>query len=172
MKSLHSRILCGLMLLAFVLLAGCARDMEDLKDWVARVKSRQPPPIEPLPEFEPYEKFTYSAYNLRSPFNPGRSPVSKVARQACPEPERPMQPLEAYSLDALAMVGTFTRGGQTWALVKDPKGVVHRVKKGDYMGRDYGRVTIITPTQVTVVERIENNTGRCIKRKATLALDS
>ena len=64
---------CGLLML--VLLAGCARsitstpgDAPNLEKWVADVRARPAPPLEPLPVMQQFETFEYSAQGMRDPF--------------------------------------------------------------------------------------------------------
>ena len=54
------------------LLNGCAGGDQyaDLRNFMAEVERKPLGQIAPLPEFEPYQPFTYGAANLRSPFEP------------------------------------------------------------------------------------------------------
>ncbi len=163
-------------LLIVVLLAGCSQDMGDLKAWVKAQKDRKPPPIEPLPEIKPYETFIYEAQNLRDPF---RLPtMSEVAAQENstspglrPDFNRRRELLEAFPLDSLAMVGTFARKGQQWALIKDPEGVVHHVKEGNYMGTNFGKVIEIREDRVVLRELVPNGNGGYEERVEKILLD-
>ena len=71
--SLNYRKIMGRLLATSVLvsLVGCSSDpTADLEVYVEEVKNNQTASIEPLPEFEPYESFTYDAVDLRDPFTP------------------------------------------------------------------------------------------------------
>ena len=158
-----------------VLLAGCAGDMSDLEAWVQEVQSRQKGRIEPLPEVKPYESFTYAAQDLRDPFTPPSEeailPVlvgsgSKVR----PNLNRPREPLEEYPLDSLRMVGILELKGTRWALIKTPDDTIHRVRVGNYMGQNHGRITRITETQVDLIEIVPDGLGGWMERKAQVAL--
>ncbi len=83
---------------------------------------------------------------------------------------RRRDPLEDYPLDALKMVGTLTRGNQSWAVIQAPDGAVHRAKLGDHMGQNFGMVTKITENKVDLVELIQNPLGDWIEREANLAI--
>ena len=50
------------------------------------------------------------------------------------------------------MVGRLERGGVLWALLRDPAGGIHRVKQGNYIGQDHGRVAEIGSSYIAVVE--------------------
>jgi type IV pilus assembly protein PilP len=60
----------SLLILASLLTAcGVSSGTTDLKQFVDGVMSQPRGVIEPLPVFEPYEAFSYSATGLRSPFD-------------------------------------------------------------------------------------------------------
>lgn len=163
-----------LLLLALSVAAGsgCGRDMRDLERWVEQVKSRPGGEIEPLPEIEPYETFEYSAHDLRSPFTPGREEQPDAKGEGPrPDPNRPREPLESFSLDALDMVGTFELGNERWGLVRDPEGLIHRVQPGNYMGRNYGRIVEVTESRISLVELVPDGSGGWMERDASLALE-
>ncbi len=159
-----------------LLLAGCSQDMSDLKAWVREQKDRKPPPIEPLPEIKPYETFIYEAQNLRDPFrlptiSEATAPGSEIAAGPRPDFKRRRELLEAFPLDSLAMVGTFAMGEQQWALIKDPEGVVHRIKEGNYMGTNFGKVIQIREDRVVLRELIPNGNGGYEERIEKILLD-
>src|SRR5690606_30839903 len=100
--------------------------MIELQNYVNQTVNRPPSAIEPLPEFVRYEAFTYSAASLRSPFD---LPVDLSAlldaqrsSDVRPDENRPREALESFALGSLAMVGTLSRNGQMWALVRDELG--------------------------------------------------
>jgi len=78
--------LAGWILLAAVsgsLVACSSEPTADLELYVQEVKNRQVSKIEPLPEFKPYESFTYMASDLRDPFTePAFSHPQAVATRA------------------------------------------------------------------------------------------
>ncbi len=161
--------------LAALVLGGCAGDLSDLEAWVQEVRARQKGRIEPLPEVKPYETFAYAAQDLRDPFTPPSEeavlPVlagggSKVR----PDLNRPREPLESYPLDSLRMVGVLELKGTRWALIKTPDDTIHRVRVGNYMGQNHGRITRITETEVDLIEIVPDGLGGWMERKAKVAL--
>jgi type IV pilus assembly protein PilP len=57
-------------------LAGCGRgvtstydEAPNLEKWVAEVKARPAPPLDPLPVMQQFETFEYAAQALRDPFS-------------------------------------------------------------------------------------------------------
>lgn len=158
--------------LAGLLLGACSRDMDDLERWVEQVKARPAGEIEPLPEVEPYETFEYSAHDLRSPFTPGRAEQPEQSGEGPrPDPDRPREPLEGFSLDSLDMVGTFELGGERWGLVRDPDGLIHRVQPGNYMGRNYGRIVEVSESRIRLVELVPDGSGGWMERDASMTLE-
>ncbi len=170
--SMHpTRFVLGLAALAMVLgLAGCS-GQGDLHAWVAKVKAQKGAPLQPLPVVKTFETFLYQDQDQRDPFEPA-PPQANDRNSLGPHPDqnRPRQPLEAFPLDSLKMVGTIGAKGGIEALVKDPQGVIHQVHVGDYMGQNYGHVTQVTPGQVELVELVPNGSGGWMERDASIAL--
>lgn len=154
---------------AFVLLlAGCSGgDHKDLVKYMQDTHKRPPKPIEPVPAFEEYKSFSYSAAGSRSPFEPPLdvdfdllSDFGIRPSDVRPDPTRPREFLENFSIGGISMVGTIEKDGLLWALVDDGTGNVHRVKAGNYMGRNHGRILGIDKIQITLVEIItDGGTG-------------
>ncbi|RMG31924.1 MAG: pilus assembly protein PilP [Gammaproteobacteria bacterium] len=164
-------------LIVLALLGGCtaSTDTSDLERFVQQVRARKAAPIEPLPEFKPYETFLYQAFDRRSPFVPSTTDLAAIARHEAgngvhPDPNRPREPLEEYALDSLRMVGTLEKEGRRWALIQTPEGTVHRVTVGNYLGRNNGRIVRITDLGVELKEIVPDGLGGWKERKTTLAL--
>ena len=163
-------------LLAAALTACSGSGNEDLRTYVESVKSRQQVHIEPLPEFAPYETHLYEAAAARDPFTPPvySAPKSAVARAGgsgvSPDFNRPREPLESEPLDSLRMVGTLERQGNSWALVRMSDSTIHRVKPGNYMGQNYGKIISISESEVQVTEIVPDGLGGWMERQAALAL--
>jgi len=151
-------------------LAACS-GQGDLHDWVAQVKARKGAPLPALPVVKTFETFTYQDQDRRDPFEP--APPQATAQNAAgphPDQNRPREPLEAFPLDSLKMVGTIGAKGSVEALIKDPQGVIHQVHVGDYMGQSYGHVLHVTPSEVDLVELVPNGSGGWMERDASVAL--
>ena len=52
------------------LLTACGGDMSDLEQFIDETKLRHHGKVDPLPEFPPYQTFTYEALDVRDPFRP------------------------------------------------------------------------------------------------------
>lgn len=161
-------------------LAGCSQDMSDLRQFVERTKERPGGRIDPIPEFEPYQSFTYEAALLRDPFVPQEGFALPARAQGgegqeagnglSPDLDRRKEPLESYPLDGLKMVGTLTRDEQRWGLVRAPDGTVHQVLPDNYLGQNHGRITAVKPSEITVTEIVPDGQGGWMERQAALAL--
>jgi type IV pilus assembly protein PilP len=87
-----------------------------------------------------------------------------------PDFDRPSEPLEEYPLDSLRMVGTMQKGQETWALILDKDGAIHRVQPGNYMGQNYGKITRVTESEVDLTEIIPDGLGGWMERQSSIAL--
>ena len=50
-------------------LSACVGGQGDLEKWVAEVKARPAPPLDPLPVMQQFETFEYAAQGMRDPFS-------------------------------------------------------------------------------------------------------
>ena len=151
------------------LTSACGSDMSDLETYVAEVKARTSTAIEPIPQLKQYEAFTFEPDDRRDPFTQVQQVSSNVAGPR-PDLNRNREPLEEYTLDALRMVGTINTPAGTFALVKDPDNVVHRVTIKNHMGQNYGEIVGISETEVSLLELVPDGFGSWVQRPASLAL--
>jgi type IV pilus assembly protein PilP len=173
------------LLLVTFLLAGCGDpELEDLQEYVADAKdSSMGKKLEPPPEIDPYRPFTYTAQGLKDPFVVSRfaqpqtfpeedlSSVETIDSGIRPDPNRPREELEKYSLGSLQMMGTFSNAqGELWALVKAPDGLIYRVQEGNYLGSDHGQVVNITEQRIDLTEIIPDGEAGWRYRDAFLSL--
>ena len=158
----------GVVLLA-VALAACGGAQGDLEKWIAEVKARPAPPLDPLPVMQQFETFEYAAQNLRDPFSEAFSGGAGSGPR--PDPGRRKQTLEQFPLDSLDMVGTIGRGPGVVGLVMAPDKVTYRVKPGAYMGQNDGRITAVYEDRIELVELVPDGAGGWLERPASLALE-
>lgn len=166
-----TRVAIAITVLVFTFgLAACSGE-GSLHDWVAQVKARKGAPLPAVPVVKTFETFLYQDQDKRDPFEP--APPQATAQNAAgphPDQNRPRQPLEAFPLDSLKMVGTIGGKGGVEGLVKDPQGVIHQVRAGEYMGQNYGHVTQVTESEIDLVELVPNGSGGWMERDASVAL--
>ena len=162
-------------LMLIALLVGCdsSNDFADLQGFMADVKAKPKGAIEPLPKFQAYEAFTYNAAALRSPFQP---PIKidlvqreKGSKEIKPDETRVKQFLEGFNIETFEMVGTLKNETGAYALVKGAGGV-HRVRAGDYLGRNHGRIMTIDESKIEVMEIVPDGEGGWLERPRTLPL--
>lgn len=161
------------MLALVSLVTGCSGDSKsEVKAFVKDVKSKPTRRVEPLPQVKQYASVIYSARSLASPFTrPDTRTIvtAKVDSGLAPNMDRPPEPLEAFPLDSLKMVGTMIVGGKNSAIIRDPQGVIHSVVKGNYVGNNFGKVTEVTDTEIEINELVPDNRGGWRLRKSTIA---
>jgi len=145
-------------------------DAPNLEKWVAEVKAKPAPPLDPLPVMQQFETFEYAAQELRDPFSTAFTDEDTGSGPR-PEKERRKQPLEQFPLDGLDMVGTLGRGSGIVALVMAPDKVTYRVRPGAYMGQNDGRVTGVTEERIDLVELVPDGAGGWLERPASVALE-
>ena len=158
----------GIPLLALAL-AACGSGRGDLEKWVAEVKARPAPPLDPLPVMQQFETFEYAAQNLRDPFSEAFTGAGSSGPR--PDPGRRKQTLEQFPLDSLDMVGTLGRGPGVVALLLAPDKVTYRVRPGTYLGQSDGRVTAVHEDRIELVELVPDGAGGWLERPATIALE-
>lgn len=153
------------------LLAGCAQDEHaDLRAFMAQAGAGGQQALEPLPPVLVQEVFSYDPGDLPDPFRPRALKAAKAGGAFQPDLTRPRQPLEQYPLDSLRMVGTLVKDGQTYALIRTPDNTLYRIRKGEYMGQNFGLVVAIRETGIELRETVQDGAGDWTETKATLAL--
>ena len=165
-----------LILACVALLAGCEGEKygdlrRELNDMTKDLRGR----VDPLPQVRPYEPVPYQAENEVDPFRPDRIEVAAAAGTGPaasgkqPDLGRPKEPLEAFPLESIQMVGSLTQGAETHGLVKAGPNL-YRVRKGNYMGQNFGVITGIDEVQISLKELIQEGSGEWIERASALQL--
>ena len=160
-----------------ILLGGCgADDQGDLKQELAEATKDFRGRVDPLPQVKPYEPVPYTSEGQIDPFNPQRIDVARVARGSSAgsalieaQRKRPPEPLEAFPLESIKMEGTITQGKETFALVQAGPNL-YRVRKGNYMGQNFGVITAIDESQITLKELVQDSSGEWVERNTSLQL--
>ena len=160
-----------LLLASMLMLTACTKGDGDLRQWLNEVKNRPAPALEPLPLIEDQPVLVYSPDGLRDPF--GKPPLNRMGGTSGPSPDlnRRRQPLEAFTLDGLSMVGTIGTGSNLTGLVLAPDKVTYRVRPGVYMGQSDGRIVSVSPNQIELVELVPDGSGGWLEREAHIAMD-
>ncbi len=166
---------CMLAAGAVILVVACADPaLPELESYAERVRARPAGPLEPVPEIAVVDSFPYLPADRRDPFTMDERAADVAQRRdpsgIAPDPLRRKEPLEAFSLDSLRMVGTLEQQGTRWALIMTPEGMLHRVRTGDYLGRNDGKIIRINSTALLLTEFVEKAPGEWEQRQASMAL--
>jgi type IV pilus assembly protein PilP len=166
-----------LVIIAVLALAACGGEEHgDLKQELNQLTKDFRGRVDPLPQVRPYEPVPYTAEGQTDPFRPDRIDVAQ--RRLAPnassarvdkERDRPKEPLEAFPLESIQMMGTITQDKETFALVKAGPNL-YRVRKGNYMGQNFGVVTGIDESQIALKELIQDSGGEWVERNSALQL--
>jgi len=155
---------------AATLLAACGGEShQDLRVWMAEQGKGARGKLDPLPQIKPYDPFAYNAFDLPDPFKPRKIEPTKGASKLAPDLTRRKEPLEAYPLDSMSMVGSVTKSGRPYALLRVDN-LLYQVKAGDYLGQNFGKITKISETDVTLREIVQDAAGEWIERTSALQL--
>lgn len=163
--------------LTTLLVAGCGGDTEfsDIKAKMSEIQNGPKGRIKPPPEFKVYKAFSYSAAAVRSPFEkPVEVELAAIPQKRSnvkPDFNRPKEVLEQFGVDSLQMVGTLMRpGGTLFALLQAPDMGLHRVTIGNHVGRNFGKITTVTPSKIDLIEIVSDGQDGWVERPRTLVL--
>lgn len=162
-------------LLIVALLAACGADHEELAEWMERQRREAKPNVTPLEAPKKFDPQPYTSAQAVDPFSAQKLSVAlkQEARQPnsllAAEMNRRKEPLEAYPLDQMVMVGSVAKQGVPYALLRVDN-LLYQVRPGDYLGQNYGRITQVTETQIVLREIVQDAAGEWIERPATLQL--
>ena len=165
-----------LALAAAALLAACGGEEHgDLKQELTQLTKDVRGRVEALPQVKPYEPVPYTAEAQIDPFRPERIEVTLGGKAAvstsklAPDPNRPKEPLESFPLESIQMLGTITQSKETFALVKAGTNL-YRVRKGNYLGQNFGVITAIDDAQIALKELVQDAGGEWVERSSALQL--
>ena len=173
-RSSHFR-LCLLAVALSAGLAGCGGEQEELSQWMDQQRREAKPNVEPISAPKKFVPQAYSMLTSVEPFSTQKLAVAlkQEARQPnsllAAEINRRKEPLEAYPLDSMSMVGSVVRGGRQYALLRVDN-LLYQVKPGDYIGQNYGKITKISETDVALREIVQDAAGEWIERTSALQL--
>jgi type IV pilus assembly protein PilP len=167
----------ALALAAAALVAGCGGDEHgDLKQELAQATKDFRGQVPPLPQVRPYEPVPYTSEGQVDPFRTDRIEVAQAGDKGAKVPEallmhekRVKEPLEAFPLESIQMLGSITQDKETFALVKAGPNL-YRVKKGNYLGQNFGVITGIDEGGIKLKELVQDSSGEWVERTSGLQL--
>lgn len=173
------RTLIFSMLPSLLVLSACQPSgQDDLRQWMTDLRANTKPHVTPIKEPVQFVPQAYTVDNGVEPFNSQkltqalRRDSQESAGNAsliAPELARRKEPLEAYPLDTVTMVGSMVKSGKPVALVTVDK-LLYQVNVGNYLGQNYGKIIAITETNMKIREIVQDQTGDWVERMTTLEL--
>lgn len=159
---------------AVLLLSACGgEEFQDLRDFVNNAGADMRGKVAPPPDIKPYEPFAYdNSTSLPDPFRPRKAEAhgKSGSGQNQPDFSRPKQELEDYPLESLRMVGYLYQKGVGHAVIRSSEGKIYRVKAGNYIGLNFGQITSVNETEITVKEMVQDSAGDWTERESNLQL--
>jgi len=156
-------------------LLGCGAEQEELAQWMEQQRREVKPSVDPLSAPKKFNPQAYLALTGVEPFSTQKLTVAlkQEARQPnsmlAGEINRRKEPLEAFPLDSMSMVGSVVRTGRPYALLRVDN-LLYQVKQGDYIGQNYGKITKISETDMSIREIVQDAAGEWIERVGALQL--
>lgn len=160
-------------LMLVLLLAGCAAEQhEDLREWMREEAKGMKGKVAPLPEIAAFPAVAYETEALMQPFSPNKIVTLEVsADKSAPDRTRPQQPLEAFPIEDLRVMGIIMAGAVPYALIQTPPpNKPKHVRVGEYMGRSFGKITAITNDTVTILETVKDANGAWVTQERQLTV--
>ena len=156
---------------ALLVVTGCSSEIDELRQFVRDSDKGIPRRVEPLPAVKPFEPFAYEGFDLPDPFKPRKlsAPKEGGGGGVAPDLNRRKEPLEAFPLEQLKMVGTLSQNKEMYALVRADK-TLYRVRKGNYMGQNFGLITDVTESEIKLKEIVQDSAGDWAERQSVLPL--
>jgi type IV pilus assembly protein PilP len=157
-----------------LLVTGCETDQSELQAWMDQTRRNTPVRVERLPAPKSFEPYLYQGRDETDPFSQAKLRVSAVEAERAggrlsPDLTRRREALEAFPLDNLKLVGNLRQGSANVALLQADT-AVHQVRVGNYVGQNFGRITQISETEVSVKELVQDAAGDWVERTTALRL--
>lgn len=161
-------------LLLATLLVGCGgEESQDLHDFIKNSGADMRGKVDPPPEIKPYEPFDYdNSAGLPNPFKARKVELKSSGGAGINQPdiERPKEELEEFPLDSIKMVGYLEQAGVAYALIRSSNQKIHRVKPGNYLGLNFGKIMSISDTEIHIKEMVQDSAGDWSERESILQL--
>ena len=164
------------LLVPALLLAGCGdSDVKEVNAWMNQVKQETKPHVAPISEPKTFIPFAYTAKDQLDPYNAAKllGELARAAEKADspfkPDAKRPKELLEGFPLDTMRMVGTMTKGGTSYGLLQIERSM-YQVKAGQHIGQNFGVVTAVTETTISIKETVQDAGGEWVQRTSQLEL--
>jgi type IV pilus assembly protein PilP len=161
---------------AVLSLSACTSDVSELQAWMDETRANAPRRTGKIEEPKRFEPFRYEARSDIDPFSNSKLQVA-LARFTdrnkgglTPDLNRRKEPLESFPLDGLRLVGHLNRASTGPVALVEADKVIFQLRVGNYVGQNFGRVTRISETEVSVKELVQDAAGDWVERDSALAL--
>jgi type IV pilus assembly protein PilP len=105
--------------------------------------------------------YTYTPVGKRDPFRNPTLTTGTLRPVGPAKPGQALTPLQKFEIDQLKVQFTMTGTSSPTAMVLDPNAKGHLVHIGDFIGRNWGKISHIGREEMTVTETIaDQQTGR------------
>ena len=174
-RDFSSRVFLGVSLvLGSLFLSACGEPEREIEQWMKAESKDMRGQVASLEEPKPFIPFKYEVDKQTDPFNTIK--VTKItdakstqAGGVGPDLSRPKQPLEAFPLESLRMVGVIEQRKAFYGIIMaDNK--PYRIAVGGYMGQNYGQVTSISEFEISLKELVQDGSGDWVERISSLQL--
>jgi type IV pilus assembly protein PilP len=156
--------------------AGCDQLPLGKKEAAQKATAKPPPQPAPqqttaspsaTPQQQVARDYVYDPTGKRDPFQPfiaAQTPVKPVGEDI------PVTPLQKYDLSQLKLVAIIVGTGEGSAMVEDSEGKGYIIKKGVYVGSNFGKVKTVLKDRVIIEERYKDYTGQVREKEIVLRL--
>ncbi len=164
-----------LLLAVLLLMAACGGEQDELQAWMEQQKREVRPNVAPISAPKHFDPQPYEEARAVEPFSTQKLAVAlkqettQTSSLLAGETNRRKEPLEAYPLDSMSMVGSVSKLGRPLALLRVDN-LLYQVNVGDYLGQNYGKITKISETEVAVREVVQDAAGEWVERPSALQL--
>jgi type IV pilus assembly protein PilP len=151
-------------------LIGCSNSNDDLQAWMQEQGNALRGKIEPIPELQPYEAFVFNPGAVVDPFKPRKVDIGRANTTQGPDQNRRREALEAFPLEKIRMVGTVQQSRDLAALVRTEDNRVFQVRKGNYVGQNFGVVTSVSESEIALRELFQDGAGEWVEKLSRIGL--
>ncbi|PSW73048.1 pilus assembly protein PilQ [Photobacterium sp. GB-50] len=155
-------------------LVGCQANDDSVAEFIATTHNEAKARVKPLPEPFVFEAEKFVMTSKRVPFVKPipEQLLAKKETGECwqPQLDRQLSKLENFALAKLSMKGAIGNKKQLWGLVFTPEGDLMKIKPGQYIGLNRGKVLTVSDKVIEIEETLPDGKGCWLKRPTKLAL--
>ncbi len=158
-----------------IALVGCRANDEPIAPLLKDIRAKSTAKVDALPDEFLYSPLPFQITHKRQPFSRPQPTRVVAAAQTndCWQPDlsRSPQSLEQFPLDTLAVKGVIGDSNARWALVQTPEGQLEKIRAGQFIGLNRGRVRQVSSFGIEVQESLPDGLGCWQQRSLKLAVN-